>query len=280
MTVVASTILDRSAVEIGTFLPRLGAAIAILIVGYVVAWIIGRVVAKTLSAIGFDDLADSIGLNREFQRFGFTSPASSIVGRAVRFAVVVVVVAAAVAALGLAALTASLNAAILFLPKLFAATILVLVGLVLARIVRDRVDRAAARMDLAGPLGALAEAVIIAAFVVSALAQLSVPLAVLTLVVTILIAAVSFSAALAFGLGSRDAARQVAAGRTLTGSLHVGQTITVGDVTGEIQAMEGAATLLRTASKTTLRVPNHVLLESVVEVHDDAPTPGSAPAAP
>jgi Conserved TM helix/Mechanosensitive ion channel len=275
MTVIASTILDRSAVEIGAFLPRLGAALAILIVGYVVAWIIGRVVTKALAAIGFDDLADTIGLNRELRRFGLTSPASNIVGRAVRFAVVVVVVVSAIAALGLAALTASLNAAILFLPKLFAAAILVLVGLVLARFVRDRVDRAATRMDLAGPLGALAEAVIIAAFVVSALAQLSVPLAILTLVVTILIAAVSFSAALAFGLGSRDAARQVAAGRTLTGSLHVGQTITVGDVTGEIQAMEGAALILRTSSKSTFRVPNHVLLESVVEVHDDAPAAAS-----
>jgi small-conductance mechanosensitive channel len=278
MTVVASTILDRSAVEIGSFLPRLGAAVALLVIGYILALIIGRVLARTLAAVGFDDLADTIGLNREFRHVGITSPASTVIGRAVRYAVVVIVVVSAIATLGLAALTASLNAAILFLPKLFAALILVLVGLVLARIVRERVDRASARMDLAGPLGALAEAVIIAAFVVSALAQLSVPLGVLTLVVAILVAAVSFSAALAFGLGSRDAARQVAAGRSLAGSLHVGQTITVGDLTGEIQAMEGAATLLRTPAKTILRIPNHVLLESVVEVHDDPPIPGGSTA--
>ena len=207
------------------------------------------------------------------------SSASKLVGRLVRLAIIVVAVVAAISALGLSALTASLNAAILFLPRLFAAFVLLLVGLVLARFVRDRVDRAAARMDLAGPLGPLAEAVIIAAFVVSALAQLSVPLAVLTLVVAILVAAVSFSAALAFGLGSRDAARQVAAGRTLAGSLHVGQTITVGDLTGEIEAIEGAATVLR-RGRSTLRVPNSVLLESVVEVHEDADPGGGAAKAP
>jgi small-conductance mechanosensitive channel len=186
----------------------------------------------------------------------------------VRLAIVVIASIAAISALGLSALTASLNAAILFLPKLLASGLILLAGFVLARIVRDRVDRATTRMDLAGPLGTLAEMAIIAIFVATALAQLSVPLAILTLIVAILIAAAAFSAALAFGLGSRDTARQIAVGRSLMGSLHVGERITVGELTGEIEAIGSAATVLRTAT-STLRIPNHMLLESVVEVHDD-----------
>ncbi len=278
MIVGSNTILDRSSVEIGAFLPRLGAALALLIVGYLVAWIVGRIVTKALAAVDFDDLADRLGLTRELQRFGLPSPASRLLGRLVRFAILVFAVVAAISALGLSALNDSLNGAILFLPKLFAAMVLLLLGLVLARFVRERVDRAATRMDLAGPLGPLAEGVIIAVFAVTALAQLAVPLAVLTLFVAIVVAAAAFAAALAFGLGSRDAARQVAAGRALAGSLHVGQTITVGELTGEIQAIEGAATLLRTGGGT-LRVPNHVLLESVVEIHDGGgPEPPPQPA--
>jgi small-conductance mechanosensitive channel len=266
--IVASTVFDRAEETFGAFLPRIGAAIALLIVGYLLAWVISRILSKTLETIGFDTLAERVGVSKELARVGVPS-ASRLVAGAIRFAIIVIAVIAAVSSLGLSALNASLNAAILFLPKLLAAGLLLLAGFVLARMVRDRVDRATARMDVAGPLGALAEMAIIAIFVATALAQLSVPLAILTLIVAILVGAVSFSAALAFGLGSRDTARQIAAGRSLASSLRVGETITVGDLTGEIESFGSAAILLRTPT-STLRIPNHLLLESVVEVHDDA----------
>lgn len=265
---IASTVLNRAEETFGAFLPRLGAAIALVILGYLIAWLAARIISKMLNTLGFDGLAGRVGVSRELARIGLPS-ASRAVAAAVRIAIVVVATIAAVSSLGLSALTASLNATILFLPKLLAAGLLLLTGFVLARIVRGRIDRASTRMDLAGPLGVLAETAIIAVFVATALAQLTVPLAILTLIIAILIAAVAFSAALAFGLGSRDSARQIAAGRSLAGSLRVGERITIGDLTGEIETIGSAATLLRTAT-STLRIPNHMLLESVVEVHDQA----------
>jgi small-conductance mechanosensitive channel len=266
---IASTVLNRAEETFGAFLPRLGAAAALIVFGYLIAWLAARIISKTLNTLGFDGLAERIGVSRELSRIGLPS-ASRAVAAAVRVAIVIVATIAAVSSLGLSALTASLNATILFLPKLLAAGLLLLAGLVLARIVRERIDRASSRMDLAGPLGMLAEMAIIAIFVATALAQLTVPLAILTLIVAILIAAVAFSAALAFGLGSRDTARQIAAGRSLAGSLRVGEKITMGELTGEIETIGSAATLLRTAT-STLRIPNHMLLESVVEVHDEPP---------
>jgi hypothetical protein len=52
----------------------------------------------------------------------------------------------------------------------------------------------------------------------------------------------------------------------------VGERITVGDLTGEIESFGSAAVLLRTET-STLRIPNHLLLEAVVEVHDGPPAP-------
>jgi hypothetical protein len=265
---LASTVVDRAGATFGAFLPRIGACVALLVIGWLIAWLAARIVSKTLQTIGFDAFAERIGIGRELTRFGLGDSASKLVAGALRLAIIVIAVIAAISALGLTALTASLNAAILFLPKLFAAALLLLAGLVLARMARDRIDRAAVRMDLTGPLGLLAEVAIVALFVTTALAQLSVPLATLTVIVAILIGAVAFSAALAFGLGSRDAARQIAAGRSLSSSLHVGQTITVAERTGVIESIESAATVIR-SGPSLLRIPNHVLLESVVEVHDD-----------
>jgi len=237
----------------------------------VLAWLVARAVARGLHAAGADDLANRHGVDTALARFGIAAPFSRLVGTAIRLALIVVVVVAAVSLLGLDSLSDSLNAAILFLPRLLAALALVLVGLVLAQFVRERIDAATTRMDVAAPLGVLAEIAVVAIFVSTALAQLSVPLAIATVIVSILIAAVAFSVALAFGLGSRDTARDVAAGRSVATSLAVGNDISLGDLRGEVIAFESTATLLRLADGDTLRVPNHLIVGSVVRVHEPRP---------
>ena len=63
----------------------------------------------------------------------------------------------------------------------------------------------------------------------------------------------------------------MSAGRYVGGVFEVGQTISVDEISGEIVAIEGGATVLRTDDGRTVRVPNHVLVESIVTVHDEGP---------
>jgi small-conductance mechanosensitive channel len=268
--ILASTVLNRAAETFGAYLPRIGAFLALLIVGYLVAAILARATSKALSSIGFDTLAERAGVTRDLTRAGITRAPSRVIGTLLRVAVLVVTVAAAISALGLTALNASLNSLVLFLPKLFVAFLLIVLGFAVARFVRDHVERSATRMDLAGPLGAITEGAIIAVFVTTALAQLAVSLVVLTVIVAIVIAAACGAAALAFGLGSRETAGEIAAGRTLAGSLKIGQTISIGQERGQIHAFESAAVLLRTADDTLTRIPNSLLLHSIVTLHGDA----------
>ena len=194
-------------------------------------------------------------------------------GRAVRITLSVVVLVASLSLLGLAALTASLNEAVLFLPRLFVAVALVLVGFVVADFVGDRVDRLADQMALGAPLGSVARVLVLALVTLTALAQLSVPTAILSALVGIVLVAGAFTLALAFGLGSRDVARELSAGRYVGASFEIGQVISVDRIRGEIVALESAATVVRTDTGETVRVPNHLLLESVVTVH--APRTGA-----
>jgi small-conductance mechanosensitive channel len=270
MILAANTVVDRAGETVGSFLPRLAGAVALLVIGLLLAWLVGRLVARALQAAGVDDLAARVEVDDALRRLGLSGRFSRLVGNAVRLAISVVTVVAAISLLGLDALSSSQNAVILFLPKLFAAALLILAGIVLGRLLRTRVDAAAERMDLAGPLGPLTELTVIAVFASTALAQLSVPLAIVTVIVAIVIAGAVLALALAFGLGGRDAARQLAAGRAVAASLQVGERISVDGLGGEILAFEGSATLLRTESGDTLRVPNQLLLESVVTVHDRA----------
>jgi small-conductance mechanosensitive channel len=263
----AGTVLDRASETTGAYLPRIGAFLLLILVGYLVAAIAGRIAGKALERLGLDGLANRIGVTRELTAIGIHTPLSRLFGTALRIAILIVAVVAAISALGLTALDASLNAIVLFLPKLFVAVLLVLAGIVVGRYARERVERSATRMDLVGPLGTLTQVALVAIFASTALAELSVSLVILTVIVAIVIASVCFSAALAFGLGSRDTARQIAAGRSFAGSLRVGQTISVMGLEGEIEGFESAAILVRTPEGLA-RLPNQHLLDHVVTIHD------------
>ena len=249
---VASTVPVRAEETIGAFLPRIGACLALLVVGYLLAWTAGRIISKTLATVGFDALAERVGVSSELARIGMTvrlatgrrrRPLRDHRGRDHRRDLRARPVRAhhiperrdplpSEAARGRTD------------P---------------ARRLRPRTHRPRPRRPRDRSHGSrraprsLAEMAIIAIFVATALAQLSVPLAILTLIVAILIAAAAFSAALAFGLGSRDTARQIAAGRSLRA-----RSTSASDhrrrLTGEIEAIGSAATLVRTTT-STLRSP-------------------------
>lgn len=264
---LGASVLDRALESLGEALPRLAGAILLLVAGLAAAWIAGRVVARLLRTLAVDDLAERYGVHDVLARVGFERSLSRLIARAVRLTLVVVVIVASLSLLGLAALTASLNAAVLFLPRLFVAVALILVGFVVADFVGDRIDRLADQMALGVPLGAVARVLVLALVTLTALAQLGVPTAMLSALVAIVIIAGALTLTLAFGLGSREVARELSAGRYVGASFEVGQVISVDRIRGEIVAFDTAATVVRTEAGETVRLPNHVLLESVVTVH-------------
>jgi hypothetical protein len=94
-------------------------------------------------------------------------------------------------------------------------------------------------MDLRGPLAPAAQWFVIGVFAILALAQLGIPTGVLTVLAAVAAAGVALTAALAFGLGGRELARDVSAGRYVGSAFSVGQEITDRGHRGQIVAIEG-----------------------------------------
>jgi small-conductance mechanosensitive channel len=264
--VVVGSIFDRAGDSVGQGLPRVGVALVLLLVGLLLARLIGRGVAKALEAAGLDDFAERTGVHDALERYGARRSLSRATGRAIRIAFSIVVVLAAVSMLGLGFLQQSINEAVLFLPRLGVALVLVLAGAVIGTFAKGRVDRLAYQLDLPGPVGRVAELTIFGVFAVTALAQIGVSVAILTLLVAIALGGAVLAFAIAFGLGSREIVRAVSAGRVVRHSFELGQTIAVAGVRGEVVAIESAATVLETSAGDRVRVPNHLLVEQVVEI--------------
>ena len=128
-------------------------------------------------------------------------------------------------------------------------------------------------MDLPGPLGGLAQAMVLAVFVVTALAQVGVSTQILLVLVSVLLAAAALTLALAFGIGGREMAREVSARRYVEGSFSVGEEVSVGGQRGRIAAIEATGTVLETNSGDRVRIPNSQLVASIVTLHGEAAEP-------
>jgi small-conductance mechanosensitive channel len=196
--------------------------------------------------VGVDTLAERWGVARVLEQAGLGRSLSRLLGRVLRIALSLIVIFAALSLTGLRFLSDALNEAVLFLPSVLAAAALVLAGVVLGGLAREWVDRVAYQMDLPVPLGRIAQVAVIAVFAITAAAQVAVSSAILMVLVALLLATAGTTFALAFGLGGRDVARELSAGRYLRTAYQTGQVISFGDVRGRIESIETAATVLRT----------------------------------
>src|SRR3954452_14486158 len=255
-----ASILDQAGDQLGGFIPRLGGALFLLVVGIIVARVLARLLRRALRMAGLDTASERWGVADVLERAGLGRSLSHVLAVALRISLTVVVVFAALSLLGLQFLSESLNQGVLFLPKVLAAMALVLIGVVLAAFVRERVDRTATQWDLPIPLGAVFQMIVLAIFIITAAAQLTISLALLMVLVAILLAAAAAPFAIAFGLGGGDGARALSAGgleagRCFSGGRYVGATFEedyttrIAGIRGSIESIEPSATVLRTPTE-------------------------------
>ena len=270
MTPLATSILGQAGQALGAFLPRLGGALALLLIGLLITRLLARLLRRALQAAGVDRLADRGGVTPVLQASGLGASLADLIARVIRIFLAIIVVFAALSLLGLQFLSASLNQAILALPRLFIAATLVLAGIVVAGAVLRRADRLTYQLDFPVPLGQLSQVAVLAVFIIIAAAELGISTTLLIVLIGVLLAAVSGTFTLAFGFGSREVARALSAGRYLRHDYRVGQEIAFGNVRGRITRIHSTSTMLDTGDGSSIRVPNQLLMDSIVTIYGEA----------
>ena len=271
MTPLATSVLGQAGEALGAFLPRLLGAIALLLIGLLLTRLLARLLRRALEATNLDRLAERGGVTSVLQTSGLGGSLAALIARAVRIFLTIVVVFAALSLLGLQFLSVSLNQAILALPKIFIAAVLVLGGAVVAGAARQQTERLTYQLDFPVPVGQIVQIAVLGVFGILAAEEIGISTAVLLVVIAVLLAAVSGTFTLAFGLGSREVARALSAGRYLRHDYRVGQEIAFGDTRGRITRIHGTSTLLDAGEGRSIRVPNHLLIDSIVTIYGDEP---------
>ncbi|GAC1679680.1 MAG: hypothetical protein NVS9B9_31620 [Ktedonobacteraceae bacterium] len=193
-----------------TFIPRIIGFLIILLVGWIVATVVSKALIFVLRKIGFDRMADRIGLTRFEQRMGVKLDAAGLLGKIVYWFLFLVFLVPAVDALGLTAVSAILGMVIAYIPNVFVAILVLFLGTLAATFVADLVRGATASANVGNPniFANIARFAIMGFVALIALEQLQIAPALINELFGAIVAAAALAFGLAFGLGGQDTARK------------------------------------------------------------------------
>jgi hypothetical protein len=191
-----------------SFVPTLVIAIALLIVGCLVASIIRKFMGEFFSLIKLDMIFDRLGITAALKNGGMTQKPSKIISNLIYVVFMFIVLMITVKAFGLEMALVMFDEMIVFIPTVITGIIVLIVGMLMAQFVSKLVYIAAKNTDMPSP------------HIVSRLAKLSILIYVGIMYLreigfiglfvginyTILIGGIVLSLALAFGLAGKGIA--------------------------------------------------------------------------
>src|SRR5215203_5950077 len=188
-----------------SYVPQLIGAIVILVIGYVIARVLRAVVGRVLQGIGFDSWMERGGIKQFFDRAETNQTPASILGALIFWFVFIIAITMAADALGIPQVSVVLGQLIAYIPSIIAAILILILAALLANFVSGIV-RGATGSDV---LASVARYAIIVYAVFAALTQLGVAVQLTANTFLIVLGAVALAAAIAFGIGGREVARDV-----------------------------------------------------------------------
>jgi len=194
--------------KIMAYLPVLLGALVILIVGWIIAKAIRRLVDWLLKVARFDTLADKAGISEVLKKGDLSVTAREVISGLVYWLIMLMVLVMAVDALGLPKASDVLASLFAYVPKVIAALLVLVVAMFLASFVSGIVQTAAGNANMPRPemFARISRWAIIIFAATIALVELGIATILVTATFNIILGGVCLALALAFGLGGKDAA--------------------------------------------------------------------------
>jgi len=193
--------------KVVAFLPNFLIGVLILLIGWLFGVILGRATIQIFNILGLEKFFAKVGLERLSRKSGHRLSVGVIAGAIVRWTVIIAFALAAANVFGLYYVSSFLVGILNYLPSVFIAGFILIVGNILANFVEKLIDgsvRAAGlRVSIAGTIAKYA---IMVTAVLAALNQLDIVTTFTNTIFIGFIGAVSLAIGLAFGLGGKEAA--------------------------------------------------------------------------
>lgn len=207
---IVTAIVSNFVTSLALYLPQFIAGLLLILVGILVAGLVKSGILAFFKLLDLDKWAREAKLEKTYDFKVWPE----IISELLRWTVLVLFLVAAVETWGVKSVGGVLNQLLVYLPNVFVAVIMSLVGVVVGNLVHDVVRHASKSLGAhsSGAVATFARYAIFVFTLLLVLHQLGVAADLIRILFTGFVAMVALAGGLAFGLGGQDTARDVLKG--------------------------------------------------------------------
>ena len=249
-------------------LPSVIGVIVIFLLGYLVARIVSYAVTKLLKVAKFDTISEKINASKYLKKANISLSPSALVGKFIYWILMLLVFITASETLGWDAVSHEISKLVAFIPRIFIAIVIFIIGTYIASFVRDVIAGATSSLGIS-------TGKIISSFVfymlfitvcLTALSQAGVDTSIITSNLLLILGAILLSASISYGFASRDVLSNVLAGFFSKATYSKGMTIEVDGIKGVIVATNSIGVTIQEPNGDMVVVPTSKLINTNVRI--------------
>lgn len=203
--------LQEVFIKFKAFLPNLLAMLVIMVLGIVLARIVRVILIKSLTAINFDSWSDRMGFTTLMRKGDLWAKPSATLGSVIFWLLVIVTLMIGLSALNIPAIDSLVEQFFGYVPRVFSAAMILIIGYVLAGFISQGVLIAAVNSGYhyAKLLAKAIRTLLMVLILAMAMEQLQIAPSIVLAAFSIIFGGIVVALSIAFGVGGIDAARRM-----------------------------------------------------------------------
>lgn len=266
---IAMQSLTSMWLEITKIFPNIIGALIVLLIGWIITKIVVRITKKVLKLAKANKLDDKLNDIEIVEGKELNFNTIKVVSGFIKWLMYIMLMIMASDILGLEIISTQISELLGYLPQLFSALVIFILGLLFANFVKKGLKSLFESMDLSGGklLSQIVFFLILTFISVTALNQAGIDTQIITDNINMIIGAFLLSFAIAFGLGAREVVGKLLKSFYARKTFEVGQKITFNNDDFEIDAVENISVVLKNKNGK-LVIPINDIVESQVHMQD------------
>ncbi|HBH61996.1 MAG TPA: hypothetical protein DDX85_09730 [Nitrospiraceae bacterium] len=201
--------LDTFLEKIIQFLPNLFVSIVILVIGFVAGFILRMLFHKLFRAVNIDNISERSGIMEMLKKGGMKEPVSDLLSGLIGWITVIIFAGISLSGLHMPTVDKLLESFLLYIPNLFIACLILLIGYLLGNFLSRAALIASvnAGIQISGLISRFVKITVLILALTMALEQLGIGKETVLIAFAIIFGGIVLAFAVSFGLGGRDMAR-------------------------------------------------------------------------
>jgi len=261
--------LNEMGIDIMQAVPKILGALLILIIGWGISKIAVFVLKKVLKFAKVDKLTDLINEKDLFGKTNFQFNVTNVIVGFVKWLLLLIFLIIAADIMSWDIVSIEIGNLLRYLPKLFSAIALFMVGIYVANFVKNAIKGLFDSFDLIGSriISSFVFYIITILITITSLNQAGIETAIITNNLTIILGAFLAAIAIGFGLGSKEIIGDLLRTFYTRKNFQIGDQISFKGITGTVDSIDNITMTLKTSKGKTV-LPIKDIVDNQIEILD------------